>query len=79
MFQFSGKITTVKLKKRNKAEVRYTYEVKMKQNLKAKNVENYVESPAGFELVKIETLIKEIPFSRDSRKYKIWNGRYRSR
>ena len=48
-------------------EVRYTYEVKNEaKTLKAKNVENYIESPAGFDIVKIETPEKEIPFSRDS-------------
>ena len=63
----SGKITPEVKKVEQGKEVRYTYEVKNEaKTLKAKNVENYVESPAGFELVKIETPTKEIPFSRDS-------------
>ena len=63
----SGKITPEVKKVEQGKEVRYTYEVKNEaKTLKAKNVENYVESPAGFELIKIETPTKEIPFSRDS-------------
>ena len=62
-----GKLTPEIKKVEQGKEVRYTYEVKNEaKTLKAKNVENYIESPAGFDLVKIETPEKEIPFSRDS-------------
>ena len=62
-----GKLTPEIKKVEQGKEVRYTYEVKNEaKTLKAKNVENYIESPAGFDIVKIETPEKEIPFSRDS-------------
>ena len=62
-----GKLTPEIKRVEQGKEVRYTYEVKNEaKTLKAKNVENYIESPAGFDIVKIETPEKEIPFSRDS-------------
>ena len=63
-----GKIAPEVKKVEQGSEIRYTFEVKNEaKTLTAKNVENYIEAPAGFELVKIETPEKEIPFSRDER------------
>ncbi len=62
-----GKIAPEVKKVEQGKEIRYTYEVKNEaKTLTAKNVENYIEAPAGFELVKIETPEKEIPFSRNA-------------
>ena len=62
----AGKLTPEVRKVEQGKEVRYTYEVTNEsKTITAKKVENYIDTPKGFEIVKIETPEKEVAFSRD--------------
>ena len=69
----TGKLTPEVRKVEQGKEVRYTYEVTNEsKTITAKKVENYIDTPKGFEIVKIETPEKEVAFSRDiDRKYNV--------